>query len=162
VTFTPHTLNPELDLELVREIDVAPELVWRAWTEPELIKQWFAPKPWAIADCSVDLRPGGAMAMTMRSPEGEEFPSVGCYLEVVPNERLVWTESMDPGFRPKTIDMPLTAMLELQPTASGGTLYRAVALHQDPAGVKQHEEMGFNEGWSAALDQLVDLMKSNG
>ena len=162
MTFTPHTLNPELDLELVREIDVAPELVWRAWTEPELIKQWFAPKPWAIADCSVDLRPGGAMAMTMRSPEGEEFPSVGCYLEVVPNERLVWTESMDPGFRPKTIDMPLTAMLELQPTASGGTLYRAVALHQDPAGVKQHEEMGFNEGWSAALDQLIDLMKSIG
>jgi uncharacterized protein YndB with AHSA1/START domain len=162
VTFTPHTLNPELDLELVREIDVAPELVWRAWTEPELIKQWFAPKPWAIADCSVDLRPGGAVAMTMRSPEGEEFPSVGCYLEVVPNERLVWTESMDPGFRPKTIDMPLTAILELQPTASGGTLYRAVALHQDPAGVKQHEEMGFNEGWSAALDQLIDLMKSIG
>ena len=162
MTFTPHTLNPELDLELVREIDVAPELVWRAWTEPELIKQWFAPKPWAIADCSVDLRPGGAMAMTMRSPEGEEFPSVGCYLEVVPNERLVWTESMDPGFRPKTIDMPLTAILELQPTASGGTLYRAVALHQDPAGVKQHEEMGFNEGWSAALDQLIDLMKSIG
>ena len=162
MTFTPHTLNPELDLELLREIDVAPELVWRAWTEPELIKQWFAPKPWAIADCSVDLRPGGAMAMTMRSPEGEEFPSVGCYLEVVPNERLVWAESMDPGFRPKTIDMPLAAMLELQPTASGGTLYRAVALHQDPAGVKQHEEMGFNEGWSAALDQLVELMKSIG
>jgi len=162
VTFTPHTLNPELDLELLREIDVAPELVWRAWTEPELIKQWFAPKPWAIADCSVDLRPGGAMAMTMRSPEGEEFPSVGCYLDVVPNERLIWTESMDPGYRPKTIDMPLTAILELEPTASGGTRYRAVALHQDPAGVKQHEEMGFNEGWSAALDQLVELMKSIG
>ncbi len=160
MTITPHILNPELDLELLREIDVAPELVWRAWTEPELIKQWFAPAPWSIADCSIDLRPGGAFATTMKSPDGEEYPNAGCILEVVPGERLVWTESMDPGYRPKTIDMPLTAILELEPTASGGTRYRAVALHQDPAGVKQHQEMGFDEGWSAALDQLVALMSS--
>ncbi|MGN6695491.1 MAG: SRPBCC family protein [Aquihabitans sp.] len=158
MTFTPHTLDPELDLELVREIDVAPELVWRAWTEPELIKQWFAPAPWSISDASVDLRPGGAMSMTMQSPEGEAYPNTGCYLEVVPNERLVWTESMDPGFRPKAADLPLTAILELEPLPNGGTRYRAVALHQDPAGVKQHEEMGFHEGWGAALDQLVALM----
>lgn len=160
MTFAPHILDPELDLELVREIDVAPELVWRAWTEPELIKQWFAPAPWTIADASVDLRPGGGMAMTMKSPDGEEYPNVGCYLEVIPNERLVWTESMDPGFRPKTADLPLTAILELEPLPNGGTRYRAVALHQDPAGLKQHEDMGFHEGWGAALDQLVALMSS--
>jgi len=160
MTFQPHILDPELDLELVREIEVSPDLVWRAWTEPDLIKQWFAPAPWSIADASVDLRPGGGMAMTMQSPDGELYPNVGCYLEVVPGERLVWTESMDPGFRPKTIDMPLTAILELEPLPNGGTRYRAVALHQDPAGVKQHEEMGFHEGWSAALDQLVALMSN--
>jgi len=158
MTFTPHDLDPELDLELVRDIDVAPELVWRAWTEPDLIKQWFAPAPWSIAEASVDLRPGGAFAMTMTSPDGEAYPNAGCILEVVPGERLVWTESMDPGFRPKTIDLPLTAILELEPLPGGGTRYRAVALHQDPAGVAQHAEMGFHEGWGAALDQLVALM----
>ncbi len=160
MTFVPHTLDPELDLELVREIGVAPDLVWRAWTEPELLKQWFAPAPWSIAAASLDLRPGGAFAMTMQSPDGEQFPSVGCYLEVVPNERLVWTESMDPGYRPKTIDMPLSAILELEPLANGGTRYRAIAIHQDPAGVKQHEEMGFHEGWGAAADQLAALLKT--
>jgi uncharacterized protein YndB with AHSA1/START domain len=158
MTFTPHTLNPELDLELVREIDVAPELVWRAWTEPELIKQWFAPAPWSIADVDLDLRPGGGVAITMQSPDGDQYPNVGCYLEVIPNERLVWTESMDPGFRPKDSDLPLTAILELEPLPNGGTRYRAIALHADPAGVKQHQELGFDEGWSAALDQLIALM----
>ena len=141
MTFQPHILDPELDLELVREIDVSPDLVWRAWTEPELLKQWFSPAPWSVADASVDLRPGGAMSTTMRSPEGEEFPGVGCYLEVIPGERLVWTESMDPGFRPKTVDLPLTAILELAPLPNGGTRYRAVALAHDPAGVQPPVEI---------------------
>jgi uncharacterized protein YndB with AHSA1/START domain len=162
MTFTPQALDPELDLELTRETDVAPELVWRAWTEPELLVQWFTPKPWETPVAEVDLRPGGKFRTVMRGPDGEENDNQGCYLEVVPNERLVWTGALGPGFRPQPGPMPFTAVIELERTPSGGTKYRTIAMHQDPEGRKAHEEMGFHDGWGAAFDQLVALMKTGG
>jgi len=160
MSFTPHTLNPELDVMLDREVDVPPELVWKAWTTPELLTQWFAPKPFETPHCEIDLRPGGVFRTVMRSPEGDEFDGAGCYLEVIPNERLVWTSALGPGFRPQAGDLPFTAIIELQPTASGGTHYRAIAMHQSPDDNKRHADMGFVEGWGAALDQLVALVKT--
>ena len=160
MTFIPHSIDPELDLELVREVDVAPELVWRAWTEPELLVQWFTPKPWETPVAEVDLRPGGKFRTVMRGPDGEENDNQGCYLEVVPNERLVWTGALGPGYRPQPGPMPFTAIVELERTSSGGTKYRAIAMHQDPEGRKEHDEMGFHDGWGAVLDQLVALMKT--
>ncbi|MPY94571.1 MAG: polyketide cyclase [Acidimicrobiia bacterium] len=159
MTFTPHTLDRDRDIELDREVDVPPELVWKAWTTPELLKQWFAPKPYETPECEIDLRPGGIFRTVMRSPEGDDFDGAGCYLEVIPNERLVWTAALGPGYRPRAGDMPFTAILELQRTGSGGTHYRAIAMHQNPEESKQHAEMGFIEGWGAALDQLVALVK---
>ncbi|MGH9031410.1 MAG: SRPBCC family protein [Acidimicrobiia bacterium] len=160
MTFTPHPVDPNLDLVLEREVDIAPELVWRAWTTPELLTQWFTPKPYETPHCEIDLRPGGIFRTVMRSPEGEEMDEAGCYLEVVPNERLVWTGALGPGYRPQPSELPFTAVIELQPSGSGGTRYRAIAIHQDPAGRASHEEMGFAEGWGAALDQLVALAKT--
>jgi len=162
MTLSPYTPDPDLDLVLDREVDVPPELVWEAWTTPEHIKVWFAPKPFETPECDIDLRPGGAFRTVMRSPEGQEFPGVGCYLEIVPNVRLTWTSALGPDYRPvaDTDGMPFTAMIELQPNASGGTRYRAVAIHQDKDGRDRHQEMGFTEGWGAALDQLVALAKS--
>jgi uncharacterized protein YndB with AHSA1/START domain len=161
MTFAPHALDPELDLELVRETDVAPELVWRAWTEPALLTQWFTPKPWETPVVEVDLRPGGAFRTVMRGPAGEENDNVGCFLEVIPDERLVWTGALGPGFRPQTGPMLFTAIIELERTSSGGTRYRAVAMHLDPAMRKEHDSMGFSDGWGAAFDQLVELMGSS-
>lgn len=162
MTFTPHPVDPELDLVLDREVDVAPELVWRAWTEPELVVQWFAPEPYETSECEIDLRPGGTFRTVMRSPEGEVLDSdPGCVLEVVPGQRLVWTSALGPGFRPLGgDDMPFTAVIELQPTGRGGTRYRAVAVHRDPEGRARHDEMGFVDGWGAALDQLVALAET--
>ena len=158
MTFTPHDLNPELDLELVRDVPVAPELVWQAWTDPELLKQWFSPAPWSMVDCTLELRPGGAFDFVMRSPEGEEFPNGGCILDVVAGERLVFTECLGAGYRPRAAEIPMTAILELTPNGRGGTTYRAIATHLDPAGQQAHAEMGFYDGWGAALDQLIALM----
>jgi uncharacterized protein YndB with AHSA1/START domain len=160
MSFTPHDLDPNLDLELVREVDVSPELVWRAWTEPELLTQWFTPRPWTTPVVEVDLRPGGAFRTVMRGPDGEENDSTGCYLELVVNERLVWTAALAPGFRPQASDLPFTAIIELEATPSGGTRYRAIAMHQNPAERKTHDEMGFADGWGTALDQLVELVKT--
>jgi uncharacterized protein YndB with AHSA1/START domain len=150
--------DPKLDLVLERVIDVPRELVWRAWTTPELLRPWFCPKPWMTTDCEIDLRPGGVFRTTMRSPEGQEFPNIGCYLEVTPNERLIWTDAMLPGYRPSTEPF-FTAVLTLESTATGGTRYVATAIHRDEAGRKKHEEMGFYGGWGMVVDQLVDYIK---
>lgn len=160
--------DPKLDLVLERVIDVPKELVWRAWTEPELIKKWFTPVPWQTVDCEIDLRPGGLFRTVMRSPEGQEFPNTGCFLEIVPHERLAWTNSLEPGFRPANIDspelaacgkFPLTAVITLE-TQGKGTRYTAIAMHKDEAGRNQHAAMGFEAGWGKALDQLVAHVKT--
>lgn len=155
------TVQPDLDLLLEREVDVPPHLVWRAWTTPELVKRWFTPAPWTTVDCEIDLRPGGIFRTVMRSPEGEEFPGVGCFLEIIENERLTWTSVLGPGFRPSSgegDEVPFTAVITLEPTATG-TRYSALAMHPDPATASRHSEMGFHDGWGAALDQLVALAK---
>lgn len=153
-------INPKFDLVLQRRVDVPPELVWKAWTEPEHLKHWFTPKPWQTVDCKIDLRPGGVFHTRMRSPEGEEFPGDGCYLEVVPNRKLSWTNALLPGYRPSTESgMPFTAIILMEPDGSG-TKYTAIAIHRDEDGRKQHADMGFESGWGTALDQLVAYMKS--
>ena len=145
--------DPALDLVLERVVDVPPELVWIAWTKPEHLKKWFTPAPWTVTACEIDLRPGGIFSTTMRSPEGQEFPNVGCYLEVVPQKRLVFTDALLPGYRPAQNPF-MTAIIAIEPHGSG-TRYTATALHHDAAARKKHEEMGFHQGWGAALDQLV-------
>src|SRR3989441_7332368 len=95
-----HQPDPKLDLILERIVDVPPALVWMTWTTPEHVKKWFTPVPWTTVDCEIDLRPGGIFRTVMRSPEGQEFPNVGCYLEVVKDEKLVWTDALEPGYRP--------------------------------------------------------------
>jgi len=151
-------VDPKLDLVLQREIDVPANLVWRAWTEPEHLKKWFAPAPWSITECEIDLRPGGAIGFVMQSPEGQQFPNVGCYLEVVEGKRLVWTDALLPGYRPSAEPF-FTAVLTLEPRGTG-TLYTAVALHRDEEGRKKHEAMGFHEGWGMVLDQMVAYIKT--
>jgi uncharacterized protein YndB with AHSA1/START domain len=151
-------IDPELDLVLERDIDVPRELVWKAWTQPEHVKKWFAPAPWTISECEIDLQPGGIFYTVMQSPEGQAFPNAGCFLEIVPNEKLVFTDALAPGYRPS--EQPFfTAIVTLAPTAKG-TKYMAVAKHKDPAGRKQHDDMGFHEGWGICLDQLVAVSKN--
>lgn len=160
-----HQPDPKLDLVFERIVDVPPELVWRAWTTPALLKKWFTPAPWTTVDCEIDLRPGGIFRTTMRSPEGQDFPNAGCYLEIVPNRKLVWTNALEPGYRPAQravacpgVDFAFTAVISLE--ASGaGTKYTALVIHGDDDSRKQHEALGFHDGWGKALDQLVALAR---
>ena len=154
--------DPRLDLVLERVVDVPPELVWAAWTVPAHIKQWFTPAPWKTVDCEIDLRPGGIFRTVMRSPEGQDITNVGCFLEIVPNRKLVWTLALQPGYRPSdpTFDVPaFTAIITLEPHENG-TKYTALVLHKDEADRQKHDAMGFQEGWGKALDQLVALAKT--
>lgn len=156
--------DPLYDLRLERIVDVPPALVWRAWTEPEHLVKWFTPKPWQTVDCEIDLRPGGLFRTVMRSPEGEEFPNVGCYLETVEERLLSWTNALGPGFRPAVTEgegcagFAFTAIIRLEPHGDG-TKYIATALHAKEEDRKSHADMGFEEGWGTALDQLVAVAK---
>jgi uncharacterized protein YndB with AHSA1/START domain len=156
MTATAH--DPRLDLVLEREIDVPRELVWTAWTKPEHITRWFAPAPWTVADCEIDLRPGGIFRFVLRSPEGDEFPNVSCYLEVVPNERIVWTDALLPGYRPSPEPF-FTAVITLE-SIGNRTRYTAKAMHRDEETRKDHEERGFFEGWGQVTDQLIAYAKT--
>ncbi|MNX36583.1 hypothetical protein D3C86_668720 [compost metagenome] len=157
----PATIDPRLDLVLERVVDVPPSLVWKAWTTPEHLMKWFCPLPWTTVECEIDLRPGGIFRTVMCSPEGEIQPAgAGCYLEVVENERLVWTDALLPGYRPSGAPF-FTGMLLLEPHGTG-TKYTAIALHKDEESCKQHAEMGFHQGWGTALDQLVAYVKTLG
>jgi uncharacterized protein YndB with AHSA1/START domain len=151
-------IDPKLDLVLEREIDVPVELVWKAWTTPEHLREWFVPKPWTITACELDLRPGGLFRTVMRSPEGQEFPNVGCYLEVTPNERLIFTDTLLAGYRPSPKPF-FTAVLELARNGSG-TRYTAVAIHGNEETRKNHEDMGFHDGWGTVVDQMVAYIKA--
>jgi uncharacterized protein YndB with AHSA1/START domain len=160
-----HQLDPRLDLVFERNVELPPDVIWAAWTIPENLKPWFTPVPWQTVACEIDLRPGGLFQTVMRSPEGEEFPNTGCYLEVVPNQKLVWTNALTPGYRPVGAPPPVsegafffTATISLEPIATG-TKYTALVVHGSEEDCQKHEQMGFYEGWGKALEQLVDYMK---
>jgi uncharacterized protein YndB with AHSA1/START domain len=129
---------------------------------------WFCPLPWKTVECEIDLRPGGIFRTVMQSPEGGKFPGDGCYLEVIKNERLTWTNALLPGFRPaelattcgdEQVQFFFTATIQLAAHGSG-TKYTATVIHADEAGCKQHAAMGFEEGWGKALEQLVEYTKA--
>lgn len=156
-------LDPKLDLSFERIVDVPRALVWKAWTQPEHLKPWFCPLPWKTVDCEIDLRPGGRFYTVMQSPEGHLFPGAGCYLEVIENERLTWTNALLPGFRPATVSATMaeengafffTATIQLAAHGTG-TRYTATVRHADEAGCQKHAAMGYEKGWGTALEQLV-------
>lgn len=152
-------INPELDLVLDRIVPVPVDYVWMAWTTPEHLKKFFVPRPWQITHCELDARPGGIFSTTMRSPEGEEYPNSGCFLEVIPNRRLTWTSALKPGFRPAPPDpagFHFTAILSLYPQGES-TRYQAIAMHTRTEDRVAHEEMGFEHGWGTVVDQMVEL-----
>jgi uncharacterized protein YndB with AHSA1/START domain len=145
-----HQPDQKLDLLLERIVDVPRELVWRAWTTPEHVKKWFTPAPWTTVDCEIDLRPGGIFRTVMRSPEGQTFPNIGCYLEIVENERLIWTNAVAPGYRPNESPAAcpgesfyFTAVISLEPHGNG-TKYSALVMHADAASCKRHEDYGIS------------------
>jgi len=150
--------DPELDLVLTRVVDAPLPLLWKAWTKPKHLVKWFTPAPWSTVEAEIDLRPGGIFRTVMRSPEGTLHPNVGCYLEVAPQERLVFTDALLPGYRPAEKPF-MTAIVTFEAHGSG-TRYTATALHHDAAMRAQHEEMGFHQGWATALDQLVAYAKT--
>ena len=157
MTNTHENISQDRELTLLRMLDAPREAVFRAWTEPELIKQWFAPLPWTTVHAEMDVRPGGSNLITMRDPDGNEFPSRGVYLEVVENQRLVITDAYDRAWEPS--EKPFMTVILTFENVEGKTRYTARARHWTVEDREAHEKMGFHEGWGQCAEQLEALAK---
>ena len=151
------TNRADRELVITRIFDAPPGKVYQAWTDAELLKQWFAPLPWTTPHAELDVRPGGSNLIVMRSPDGVDSPSYGVYLEVVENERLVITDAYTQAWEPST--EPFMTLVVTFDDLEGKTRYTARVLHWSVADRERHEEMGFYQGWGQCADQLGELLK---
>lgn len=145
------------ELVLTRLLDAPRAALYRCWTDPALLSQWFAPAPLTTDIITLDVRPGGASEIVMRDPQGAEYPANGVYLELVENERIVTTDAYSAGWVPSAKPF-MTAIITFA-DEGGKTRYTAVARHWNAADRKAHEEMGFHEGWGQCADQLEALAR---
>ena len=148
--------DPKLDFAIERFVDAPARLVWEALTKPEHLKEWYMPKTWGrVVRAEMDVRPGGIFSIDIAVANGPEVPNLGCVLEVVPMERLVWTSMLFPGYRPAVFDdVPITAIVTLERVGTG-TRYVFTALHRDEADLEKNKTSGFYQGTEIAIDQLV-------
>jgi uncharacterized protein YndB with AHSA1/START domain len=143
-------------LVLTRLIDAPREKLYRAWTEAALLQQWFAPAPWTTTHAELDVRPGGTNTIVMRSPDGNDMPCSGVYLEVVPNRRLVFTDAYTGAWQPS--QKPFMTVIVTFEDEAGKTRYTARVRHWTVADREAHEKMGFHQGWGQCADQLAALV----
>jgi uncharacterized protein YndB with AHSA1/START domain len=148
------------ELVLTRLIDAPPEKLFRAWTEPDLLKQWFAPLPYTTPVAELDVRPGGRSLVVMKSPDGEEIPCPGVYLEVVPNARIVATDAYTRAWEPS--EKPFMTLILTFEAEDGKTRYTARVCHWAIADREAHEKMGFHTGWGQCTNQLTALVAELG
>lgn len=143
------------ELVLTRLIPASAAALYRAWTEPDLLTQWFAPLPFTVAAAETDPRPGGATRIVMRAPDGTEFASRGVYLELVENARIVFTDAYTSAWEPAAKPF-FTGIITFTPEGEA-TRYTARLLHWTEEDRAAHEAMGFHDGWGRCADQLAAL-----
>ncbi len=152
VTESDTNLDPDLDLVLIRDLNAPRDLIYTCWTTPEHLVHWFVPKPHKVTACDLDVRPGGACNTTF-DVDGNVMENKGVYLEVIPNEKLVFTDTYSAGWKPAAEPF-MTAILTFEDIGDGRTRYKAVVRHRTAKNAKAHSDMGFFDGWGTVATQL--------
>jgi uncharacterized protein YndB with AHSA1/START domain len=149
------TTADQRELGFSRLLDAPRDKVFRCWTEPALIVQWFTPPPWKTIHAETDVRPGGSSYIVMQGPDGTEMPNRGVYLDVVKNERIVFTDAFTSAWTPS--DKPFFTGILTFADEGGKTRYTVKVRHWSAEDCAAHEKMGFYAGWGIATDQLAAL-----
>jgi uncharacterized protein YndB with AHSA1/START domain len=155
----PAAAPPRHELTLTRLLEAPRDKLYRCWTEPALITRWFTPPPWKTVHAQMDVRAGGSSLIVMRGPNGEEMPNRGVFLEVVPNERIVFTDAYVEAWLPSPKPF-MTGIIGFEDEGAGRTRYTARVLHWSAEDRDAHEAMGFHQGWGVATTQLEALAKT--
>jgi uncharacterized protein YndB with AHSA1/START domain len=145
-------LDPKTDLKLTRTLKAPRALIWECWTSPDHIPHFFVPRPHKVTGCEIDLRVGGRFNTTF-DVDGNVMDNTGVYLEIVPQQKLVFTDAYSEGWKPAP-DPFMTAILLLEDAGDGATSYTAIARHRSADARRSHEDMGFHDGWGTVADQL--------
>jgi uncharacterized protein YndB with AHSA1/START domain len=147
--------SSDRELVLSRVLPATRDQIYKAWSTPALIRQWWCPRPWSTPHCEIDLATGGVFKTTMRGPDGEEVQTAGVFLEVVPRSRIVFTDAFTKPWVPSEKPF-MTADLTLV-DEGGKTRYTARVFHWSAEDREKHENMGFYEGWGIVMDQLAEV-----
>ena len=149
-------IDPQLDFSIERFIDAPAAILWKALTTPEHLKEWYMPREWGrVSRVEIDVRPGGIISIDIAVGDGPAMPNVGCILDVIPMQRLVWTSMLFPGYRPAVFDdIPITAIMTMEAEGTG-TRYVFTALHRNEADLETNKSSGFQQGTGIAVDQFV-------
>ena len=145
----------ERELTLTRVYDAPAEKLFRAWTDPEQLKRWIAPRPYVTVHAEMAPRPGGVSMFVMKGPDGSEIPCPGVYLEVVENRRIVTTDAYTAAWEPSA--KPFMTVILTFEEGAGRTRYTARCLHWSAEDCDSHEKMGFHQGWAQCADQLAEV-----
>ena len=148
-------IKTDRELALSGEVAASPAQVYAAWTDR--FTEWWGPHGMTTPHCEMELRPGGVFTTVMRAPDGAEYPTRGVFLEVVPGERIVFTDAYDPGWQPHE-DIFFTAIITFGRLPGNRTRLTARALHWSNVSREKHERMGFAQGWGESLERLVSLL----
>ena len=146
------------ELMLTRLIDAPAEKLFRAWTDPALLPQWFCPPPFRVIHAETDVRAGGTSLIIMQGPDGTQHPNRGVYLEVIPNRKLVFTDAFTEAWAPS--DKAFMLGILTFEEEEGKTRYTARVRHWNKADYEEHIRWGFHQGWGIATDQLEALVKT--
>ncbi|RWX78706.1 polyketide cyclase [Neorhizobium lilium] len=146
-------------LQIIRELEATADQLFKAWTTPERMGEWFCPKPWRVTEARLDVRPGGSSFILMEGPNGEKVPNRGVYLDVVPGRKLVFTDAYTSAWVPSEKPF-MTGIIEFEDLGSGRTLYTATALHWSEEDRETHDKMGFEEGWGIVATQLEAVART--
>ena len=158
-------MTEKFDLSIERTLDAPRDLVWKAWTSPEHIKRWWAPRPYQTPEVEIELKPGGRFFTRMTGPDGFDFSGTACVLEVVHNERIVWTTTMKERYRPNAFvgdgcdGFPFTAVHTFEDAGDGKTRYTATVMHASDKDREAHAAMGFDSGWATCAEQMAEVAR---
>lgn len=146
------------ELVLTRIFDAPAAKVYRCWTDPDLLRQWFAPRPFTTPIVETDVRPGGTNRFVMQDEAGNQYPNQGVYLEVIKDRKLVFTDAFTSAWRPSAKPF-FVGEIHFE-EENGKTKYTAIARHWTKEDKETHEQMGFHEGWGQCADQLAELLRT--
>ena len=142
------TNKPVFELELTRVIDAPRARVYEAWTKPERMAQWFAPKPFKLIVEKMDFRSGGRFNMAMRGPNGENFPFTGTYREIVPPAKLYWTGEFSSGPADQ-----ISTVVTFEEQGRKTKVHARQSFYVMTPEI-EHAAKGAKQGWTMTLDQL--------